>query len=533
MSAAVAQPNTPTKSGAGRSNSASSRRGSVTLQGRRGSGVEQRDSHVVSWHTSTHKHEKDTGAREEDLKKQLERFTQLFTITPQRLRMITDNFVGVLEDGLAQDGQTVPMLPTFVFGWPTGEELGSYLALDLGGTNLRVCHVVLKGEGKFEVTQTKFRLTDEQKQEDGQKLFDFCAECLHRFIKDHFGDGSDEGVILEENISLGFTFSYPMEQEKIDHGRLVRWTKGFGNPNTEGKDVAAMFRKALEKYDVPIKMTSLINDTTGTLIASNYVRKSTKIACIFGTGCNAAYMEHISEIPKIKHLGLPEDAEMAINCEYGAFDSFKHEHLAEVRTKYDETIDLTSNKPHEQAYEKMIAGLYLGEIFRLVLCDLVDEGVIFLGQNTYKIEKAYVFDTAFLSLMEADPTPEFLTVTGLFTHFFGLDTTMAERQFFRDLAKLIGTRAARLSSCGIAAIVTKMKYLEDGSTDEIGVGADGSLFSKYPGFKDRLEAALLDIFGEKGKRIKTYQAEDGSGVGSAIIAAMTRARLEDGIFTHV
>jgi hexokinase len=206
------------------------------------------------------------------------------------------------------------MLPTYVFGWPTGDEKGSYLALDLGGTNLRVCHVILKGGGQFEVTQTKFRLTEEQKQIEGQELFDFCADCLNTFISDHFG-GPDGTVHLEEDIALGFTFSYPMEQDKIDHGKLVRWTKGFGNPNTEGNDCAAMFRKSLEKYEVPIKMTSLINDTTGTLIASNYVRNKTKIACIFGTGCNAAYMEHISNIPKIDHHGLPGDRDMAINCE--------------------------------------------------------------------------------------------------------------------------------------------------------------------------------------------------------------------------
>jgi hexokinase len=30
--------------------------------------------------------------------------------------------------------------------------------------------VTLLGAGKFEVTQTKYRLTEEQKQEDGQKL---------------------------------------------------------------------------------------------------------------------------------------------------------------------------------------------------------------------------------------------------------------------------------------------------------------------------------------------------------------------------
>ena len=35
-----------------------------------------------------------------------------------------------------------------------------------------------------------------------------------------------------------------------------------------------------------------------------------------------------------------------------------------------------------------------------MICDLIDEGVIFLGQNTYKIETPYSLDTAFLSLME-------------------------------------------------------------------------------------------------------------------------------------
>jgi hypothetical protein len=37
-------------------------------------------------------------------------------------------------------------------------------------------------------------------------------------------------------------------QTKIDHGELIRWTKGFGATNTEGRDVAGMFRQSLEKY---------------------------------------------------------------------------------------------------------------------------------------------------------------------------------------------------------------------------------------------------------------------------------------------
>ena len=72
----------------------------------------------------------------------------------------------------------------------------------------------------------------------------------------------------------------------------------------------------------------------------------------------------------------------------GAFDSTTHENLP--RTSYDIVIDETSNKPGEQAFEKMIAGLYLGEIFRLIMCEMIDEGVLFLGQETYKVEKPYV-----------------------------------------------------------------------------------------------------------------------------------------------
>ena len=96
-------------------------------------------------------------------------------------------------------------------------------------------------------------------------------------------------------------------------------------------------------------LTALINDTTGTLIASHYVNPNTRIACIFGTGCNAAYMEHVKEISKIKDLGIDGDLDMAINCGWGAFDSFEHEHLP--RTKYDIIIDESSNKPAEQAFE--------------------------------------------------------------------------------------------------------------------------------------------------------------------------------------
>lgn len=481
-------------------------------------------SHPAPFHTTSSEQEDLPHATKRKMADHLRRLETMFTLTPQRMRMIVEAFKDTLELGLAKPGQIVPMIPTYVFGWPSGQEAGPYLAVDLGGTNLRVCLVTLQGGGKWEITQSKYRLTEEQKQDDGQQLFDFCAECLKLFVNSNI----ESGVIPKDTIlPLGFTFSYPCSQDKIDHGVLIRWTKGFGAPNTEGHDVVQMFKKSLEKHDVRAEIVALTCDTTGTLIASHYVNPATKIACIFGTGCNAAYMERVGDIPKISALGIAADDEMAINCEWGAFDSFEHEHLP--RTKYDITIDEQSNKPGEQAFEKLISGRYLGEILRLIICELIDEGVLFLGQNTYKIEIPYSFDTAFLSLMESDPTDELLMIIGIFSHFFAVETTLAERQFFRALAKLVGRRAARLSACGIAAIVSKMGYLEEGCA----VGADGSLYNKYPGFADRIHEGLVDIFGEKGRNVLTYHAEDGSGIGSAIVAAMTKLRKESGRYTNL
>ncbi len=139
------------------------------------------------------------------------------------MRIIVEEFKEALELGLQKPNQVVvrrdvlliiqsishfamqPMIPTYVFGWPTGNEKGKYLAVDLGGTNLRVCLVILHGESKFDIVQSKFRLTEEQKHlEDGQELFDYCAGCLSEFIKGNIESGEiEEGEVLP----LGFTVS--------------------------------------------------------------------------------------------------------------------------------------------------------------------------------------------------------------------------------------------------------------------------------------------------------------------------------------
>ena len=69
-----------------------------------------------------------------------------FAISPEQFRRIAADFALTLEDGLSGRPSPLQMLPGFV-GRPCGEETGRYLALDFGGTNLRVaannCSVTL------------------------------------------------------------------------------------------------------------------------------------------------------------------------------------------------------------------------------------------------------------------------------------------------------------------------------------------------------------------------------------------------------
>ncbi|KAG0271463.1 glucokinase, partial [Linnemannia exigua] len=71
--------------------------------------------------------------------KVLTTLAQEFTLSTAQLEQLTVAFIEQMHAGLAGDQKStdLAMIPTFVSGRPDGHERGSYLALDLGGTNLR------------------------------------------------------------------------------------------------------------------------------------------------------------------------------------------------------------------------------------------------------------------------------------------------------------------------------------------------------------------------------------------------------------
>lgn len=103
----------------------------------------------------------------------------------------------------------------------------------------------------------------------------------------------------------------------------------------------------------------------------------------------------------------------------------------------------------------MIAGYYLGEVFRLVLLDLHTQGHLFEGKDLKKLMDPFALDTSVLADIESDPFENLIETGDMFMQRFGIQCTEPELRLIRRLAELIGERAARLSACGVAAIVKK------------------------------------------------------------------------------
>jgi hexokinase len=469
-----------------------------------------------------------------ELEEVLTNLDKQFWVSGDKLKDIVQRFREELNEGLSKEGQNIPMNLAWT-GLPTGNEKGTILTLDLGGTNLRVCKVVLHGdregaEEKSVLDQDQYKLPEDLKTGDAEGLWNFIADKLEIYVKDR---SLNKEYSKENPMPLGFTFSYPATQERIDHAVLQTWTKGFDIDGVEGNDVAQQLREKMEARDLPFELICVINDTVGAMVASAYNDPETIVGAIFGTGCNAAYMASLSDIKKLdsdddrikdfknNQRNGTREQKMAINCEYGAFDNA---HRALPRTTYDKRIDEESPRPGEQTFEKLSAGLYLGEIFRLILVELADRNLVFRDQDAAKLHESYSVDTGFLSQIEDDESPKFEATRKLFSEILDLNPSDVEIELSRRLAEMIAVRGARLCACGIAAICA------DEGIDKGNVAADGSVANKHPKFKRRWAKALGEILdwkdewkeGKDGASgpIKITSAEDGSGVGCAIIAAM-------------
>lgn len=435
-------------------------------------------------------------------------------LSDEQLREIMQRLEQSFAEGLQnEETAVVKMLPSFIRATSVGKESGEFLALDLGGSNFRVLLITLHGDGKKgEMRHVTYGVPQELQQGTGEHLFDHVADCLHNFMV-------DQRLSCNKTLPLGFTFSFPCQQRGLASASLVAWTKGFSASGVVGKDVVQLLTDACRRKNIAVNVVALVNDTVGTMLACSFFDPDCSIGLIVGTGSNACYMERLQNITKLDGLvsvndGLPE--EMCINCELGAFgDDGK---IDKYRTVHDRTLDANSINPRKQTFEKMISGMYLGELVRLVLVELAGAGLLFSGSavTSSAIGKQGSFSTRILSEVERYvlESEKPLHKIGLLLSDNGIASpSSTDCAVVAYVCSMISSRSSNLCAVAMATILQRI------NRKRVAIGVDGSLYKAHPTFKDLLSTKIEALTGGKYE-FKLVLSEDGSGRGAAVAAAV-------------
>ena len=442
-------------------------------------------------------------------------------VVEQRMRLAIDKGLGKK----SHEKAAIKCYPTFVRYLPSGRETGKFLALDLGGTNFRVLAVDIGENKKFSMESKAFAIPKKVMIGSGEKLFDHIAECLHSFV--------EEQGLSDQKLPLGFTFSFPCKQEGLAVGRLTNWTKGFKCSGVEGEDVVALLKAALHrKGEYNIDVCAILNDTTGCLMSCAWKEPRCRIGLIVGTGTNACYLEDLDNVGLWDPEDKSEPRHVVINTEWGAFGDqvcrFNYLRSVEgihmlfnvlqgeldfIKTKWDEAVDEGSLNPGKQTFEKMISGMYMGELTRQVLIDMIWEGLVFQDCETDTLFEWGRFYTKYVSEIESDQVGDFTRCRAVLQELGIKNPSEEDMSAVRYICECVSRRAGFMASAGITALLKKMDY------KDVVVAIDGSVFRFHPHFPNIMRSRIAQLMGIDYK-FDLMLSTDGSGRGAALVAAV-------------
>jgi hexokinase len=188
-------------------------------------------------------------------------------------------------------------------------------------------------------------------------------------------------------------------------------------------------------------------------------------------------------------------------------------------TAYDKMVDDNSINPGFQMFEKRVSGMFLGEILRQTLQSLIRESQLFVGHSSQALDKQYGIDTASMSTIAADSSPNLAEVHDVVVHQFGIPSpSLQDCRAVKAVSDAIARRSARLAACAVTAVCDfSGRFGRASEARPVDVGADGSLVEFYPEYVPMCLEACDEILGTgASKKIRIGLAKDGSGVGAAL-----------------
>jgi len=378
------------------------------------------------------------------------------------------------------------MLPSFSHQLPTGEESGQYLALDVGGSNLRVALVQLSGRdenGKQEskiLSKKKFPIDTAIKDLEGTAFFDWMALRVCETVS----KGLERESSPEAPLSMALAWSFPIEQTSLGAGKLQAMGKGFmANQGLIGQDLGEIVKAACKKQDLDVEVDAIINDSSACLLSQAYSHTSTRFGLILGTGFNIGAYLPVSIIGRRKFGSRPvgwfdRASHVIVNTEMGMFG-----HNILPVTRWDRQLLDAHKRPEFQPLEHMVSGLYLGEVARYALIEAIETTGIFGGVVPSSLTGTYTLGTDTLSIIESDTSDDLAEAKKVFSdrHPSTHRPTTADLLFLRSLASFISVRSS--------ALVATCVY----SLDEVRLESDKAYVSSLPESSPLRQAAEAEL----------------------------------------
>lgn len=271
----------------------------------------------------------------------------IFKLDNEQLKGIAHAFREKVEEGLNKNNAEIQCIPTFILPKATDVK-GKALVLDLGGTNYRVAIVDFSTEKPIIYPNNGWK-----KDMSIMKSPVYTREELFKELADLIVE-----IKREEEMPIGYCFSYPTESIPGGDARLLRWTKGVDIREMVGQFVGKPLLDYLnEKNKIRFTGVKVLNDTIASLFAGLTDKSyDAYIGLIVGTGTNMATFIPSDKITKLDpecHVqGL-----IPVNLESGNF-------YPPFLTAVDDTVDATSDSLGKQRFEKAVSGMYLGDILK-------------------------------------------------------------------------------------------------------------------------------------------------------------------------
>lgn len=418
----------------------------------------------------------------------MDRFLRVHGLSPENvdIESLLADFRSEMEKGLAGEDSSLAMIPTFIDvdgDVPAGEPV---IVIDAGGTNLRIATVIFGRDGKPRIDDfSKYQMPGIDRELAADEFFGQLAEYLR--------------PVAGKSGRIGFCFSYPAEISPDRDGKLIRWSKEIKVPSVVGQYIGKGLLSALGAAGADKKVT-VLNDTIATLLAGKSSAAgrpyASYIGFILGTGTNMAYVEKNSRITRRDDLDAT--GSQAINVESGNFS------LA-PRGDIDEALDADTLIPGEHKFEKMISGLYIGNIMLRALKAAAGE-CLFSDECSGVISR--------ISELSGRDVDDFLCNRGagpLVNDAVAGDDAGKVRQVLEG----IYARAAKLTAVNISAAVLKSGAGRDPARP-VCINIDGSTYYKAYGLQAGTEKYLSEILGGRGISYDLVHADDAPLIGAAV-----------------